>query len=45
MVIGNGVDIIDIERIRKILVKNPRFIERNFTVFERELFQIKNMHR
>lgn len=44
MVIGNGVDIIDIERIRKILVKNPRFIERNFTVFERELFQIKNMH-
>ncbi len=44
MVIGNGVDIIDIERIKKIIVKNPRFLERNFTMHERELFQDKRMH-
>lgn len=44
MVIGNGVDLVQIERIRKILAKNPRFLERNFTVSERELFQEKNMH-
>jgi len=44
MVIGNGVDIIAIERIRKILDKNARFLERNFTLNERELFQEKMMH-
>lgn len=44
MVIGNGVDLVDIERIKKILEKNPRFLERNFTVNERALFQEKKMH-
>ncbi len=44
MVIGNGVDIIDIERIRKIISKNPRFLERNFTSDELELFRDKKMH-
>lgn len=44
MVVGNGVDIIDIERIRKIISKNPRFLERNFTADELELFRDKKMH-
>jgi len=44
MVIGNGVDLIEIERIRKILAKNPRFLERNFTLQERALFIDKKMH-
>lgn len=44
MVIGNGVDIIDIERVQKIITKNPRFIERNFTADEIELFRDKRMH-
>jgi holo-[acyl-carrier protein] synthase len=44
MVIGNGVDIIDIERIRKIITKNPRFLERNFTTDELALFKVKKMH-
>jgi holo-[acyl-carrier protein] synthase len=44
MVVGNGVDIIDIDRIRIIISKNPRFLERNFTIKERELFQEKKMH-
>lgn len=44
MVIGNGVDIIDIERIQKIITKNPRFLERNFTADEIELFRDKKMH-
>ncbi len=44
MVIGNGVDIIEIERMRKIIEKKPRFLERNFTLKERELFLEKKMH-
>jgi holo-[acyl-carrier protein] synthase len=31
MIIGIGVDIIDVERIRKLAEKNPRFLERVFT--------------
>ena len=36
---GIGVDIIEIDRIRKALLKNPRFAERHFTVWEREYCQ------
>jgi holo-[acyl-carrier protein] synthase len=43
MVIGNGVDIVSIQRIKKILDKNPRFLERNFTLNERALFQERRM--
>jgi holo-[acyl-carrier protein] synthase len=31
MVIGIGIDIIDVERVRKLAEKNPRFLERIFT--------------
>lgn len=31
MVIGIGIDIIDVERVQKIAEKNPRFLERIFT--------------
>jgi len=44
MVIGNGVDIVEIERIRKIIDKNPRFLKRNFTLDEQALFHEKKMH-
>lgn len=31
MVIGIGIDIIDVERVRKLGEKNPRFLEKVFT--------------
>jgi holo-[acyl-carrier protein] synthase len=34
MVIGIGIDIIDVERIKKLAEKNPRFLERIFTLKE-----------
>ncbi len=34
MIIGIGVDIIDVGRIRKLAEKNPRFLERVFTAEE-----------
>ena len=34
----------DIERIRKIMDKNARFLKRNFTLDEQALFQEKKMH-
>lgn len=43
MVIGNGVDIIEIDRISEIIKKNPRFLERCFTESERALFLEKGM--
>ena len=43
MVIGNGVDIVEIERIIDIVKKNPRFLERCFTENERALFLEKGM--
>lgn len=43
MVIGNGVDIVEIERISEIVKKNPRFLERCFTENERALFLEKGM--
>lgn len=36
MNISNGVDIVDVERLRKILTTWPRFEERVFTPLERE---------
>lgn len=43
MVIGNGVDIVEIDRISEIIKKNPRFLERCFTESERALFLEKGM--
>ena len=43
MIFGNGVDIVEIERIRELITKNPRFIERNFSDKERLLFEEKQM--
>lgn len=43
MVIGNGVDILEISRIEKLIIDNPRFLERFFTAQEQVLFQEKGM--
>lgn len=43
MIFGTGVDIVDIERIEKLLTSNPRFLERCFTAKERSLFLDKGM--
>lgn len=43
MIIGTGVDIVEIERIGKVLTGNPRFLERCFTAKERALFLDKGM--
>lgn len=36
MIIGIGIDLIEIERIKKACEQNPRFLERIFTERERE---------
>ncbi len=36
MIVGIGIDLIEIERIKKACEENPRFIERIFTEKERE---------
>lgn len=43
MIFGNGVDIVEIKRIKEILDKNPRFLSRNFSEEENLLFQEKQM--
>lgn len=43
MVKGIGVDIIEIERIKKAVEKSDRFVERLFTENEIEYFKSKNM--
>ncbi len=39
MIAGIGTDIIEIERIKKTIMQNPRFIIKNFTINEQEYFQ------
>ncbi|MCK5763793.1 MAG: holo-ACP synthase [Clostridiales bacterium] len=39
MIIGIGTDIVEIERIKKAIEKNDRFLERIFSEKERELFE------
>ncbi len=39
MIIGIGTDIVEIERIKKAIEKNDRFLERIFSEKERELFK------
>ncbi len=43
MVIGNGVDLIEIGRVKKIMDRKPHFIERFFSEKERAYFQSKHM--
>jgi holo-[acyl-carrier protein] synthase len=43
MIIGNGVDLLEIDRIEAILEKRPHFIDRYFTVDERAYFETKHM--
>ncbi len=43
MIYGIGIDLIEIERIRKAIETNPKFLERIFTEKEREYcFRFKN---
>lgn len=42
-IIGTGVDILEIERIERIVREKPRFIERFFTVEEQKFFNIRLM--
>ncbi|WP_419796158.1 holo-ACP synthase, partial [Streptococcus thermophilus] len=41
MIFGNGIDIVEIERIKNITEKNSRFIEKNFTDNEIKYFTNK----
>lgn len=43
MVLGNGVDIIEINRIEHILKKRKHFVERFFTYEEQAYFELKYM--
>ncbi|HAS73773.1 MAG TPA: holo-ACP synthase, partial [Clostridiales bacterium UBA8960] len=38
MILGTGVDIVEIDRIKKIIEDKPRFLERCFTPLERAFF-------
>ncbi|MCI6737954.1 MAG: holo-ACP synthase [Intestinibacter sp.] len=41
-ILGIGIDIIEIDRIEKVLKRTPRFLERNFTEKEIEYFKENN---
>lgn len=41
-ILGIGVDIIEIDRIEKVLDRTPRFLDRNFTEKEIEYFKQNN---
>lgn len=43
MIFGIGTDIIEIKRIKKAIVRSPRFIERLFTEQELEYYRKKDM--
>lgn len=42
-IIGNGVDIVDINRIENILSRKPQMVDRFFTVNEKRLFLEREM--
>ena len=42
MIVGNGVDLIEIERIEAIIQKKPHFLKRFFTERENAYFELKN---
>lgn len=39
MIQGIGIDIIELERIRKIIQKNPRFLQRILSECEQEMYE------
>ena len=41
-ILGIGIDIIEIDRIEKVLSRTPRFLDRNFTEKEIEYFKENN---
>lgn len=43
MIFGIGTDIIEIKRIKKAILKSPRFVERLFTEQELEYYKSKDM--
>lgn len=42
-ILGIGIDIIEIDRIEKVLNRTPRFLDRNFTEKEVEYFKQNNL--
>ena len=44
MIFGNGVDLLEVDRIKELYEKNPRFLERFFTAGECALFERKMMN-
>ena len=42
-ILGIGIDIIEIDRIEKVMERTPRFLERNFTEKEIEYFKANNL--
>jgi len=44
MIIGNGVDIIEIQRVEELIKKQPRFLEKYFTEREINYFKEKQMN-
>lgn len=45
MILGTGIDIIEIRRIQRIVNKRKRFLLRFFTIKEQEYFQQKGKNR
>ncbi len=41
MILGNGVDLVEIQRIKEIIERKPRFINRFFTKNEYKIFESK----
>ncbi len=44
MIFGNGVDLLEVDRIKELYKKNPRFLERFFTEGECAFFERKMMN-
>ncbi|MFZ7131918.1 MAG: holo-ACP synthase [Eubacteriales bacterium] len=44
MIFGNGIDIIEIHRIKSIIDKHPRFLDKYFTDGERQYFETKKYY-
>lgn len=46
MIVGTGIDIVELERIKAILERNPRFQDRILTEYERDTFnQLKGQRQ
>ncbi|KHF39074.1 holo-ACP synthase [Halalkalibacter okhensis] len=45
MIIGIGIDIVELERIEEVMNRQPRFVERVLTVNERKTFETYSKKR